>query len=70
MPVEGVIPFYTKYALETAVKMARYGILYSWLRLFARKLDRDPNAVNYLDAAITPEPVTTQEPASVELNVA
>jgi hypothetical protein len=54
LPTEAVIPFYARYAWETASKYTRFLSMYARLRFFSWRLDRDPNAVNYRDAANAP----------------
>jgi radical SAM superfamily enzyme YgiQ (UPF0313 family) len=53
LPVENALRFYTRYGLEILTKHARYIALFAKLRLFAWRLDRDPDAVNYRDSANT-----------------
>jgi hypothetical protein len=50
-PTEGALRFHARFAWEVVSKQARYLSLLAWLRWVSWRLDRDPNAANYRDAA-------------------
>jgi len=53
LPVESALRFYPRYGWEIARKHLRFLRLFLWLRWLVRRLDRDPEAVHYRDAAST-----------------
>ena len=46
--------FYPKYAVETAVKLVRWGALYLRLRRIYLAIKHDPRRFDYTDLAMTP----------------
>ncbi len=54
MRIEPRLLFYPKYAVETVVKLARWGTLYMRLRRFYLAIKRDPRRFDYIDLATTP----------------
>jgi radical SAM superfamily enzyme YgiQ (UPF0313 family) len=53
LPIEGRLRFYGRYGWQFVSKHLRYAGLILWLRWVSWQLDRDPEAVNYSDAATT-----------------
>jgi hypothetical protein len=54
LPIEPIWKFYPKYAIESVVKLAKWGALYSKLRAIYVKAKRDPKKLDYMDLAMTP----------------
>ncbi len=52
-PIEPVWLFYPKYALETAIKLARWAALYMRLRRIYLSIKRNPRRFEYTDLAMT-----------------
>src|SRR5205085_8937876 len=59
LPIEPRWKFYPKYAVESAVKMAKWFKLWARLRGVYVKIKRDPKKWEYTDLALTP--VTDEE---------
>ena len=51
LPVENPIAFYLRYGWEIVSRHARYMKLVAELRWFERKLNADPESLNYRDAS-------------------
>jgi Radical SAM superfamily len=54
MLIESRLLFYPKYAVETVVKLVRWGSLYLRLRRYYLAIKRDPQRFDYTDLAMTP----------------
>ena len=54
LPIEPIWKFYPKYAVESVVKLAKWGALYSKLRAIYVKAKKDPKKLEYMDLAMTP----------------
>ena len=53
LPIENALTFYPRYFAELIVKHAKIAGMFAKIYWTARKLQRDPNARNYTDAALT-----------------
>src|SRR5262249_12236339 len=67
MPVESALAFYPRYAAELATKFGKQLGMLWWILRFQRKLQKDRNARNYMDAAPTPTQIEETAPESHEL---
>ena len=57
MPKENLLLFYVKRIWEYSSTYARAAIYYLWLDRMRKRIDRDPNAAAYTDAALAgPDP--------------
>jgi hypothetical protein len=65
LPIEPRCKFYPKYALESAVKMAKWFKLWARLRGVYVKIKHDPKKWEYTDLALTP--VTDEEVETLEI---
>jgi hypothetical protein len=65
LPIESRLLFYPKYAVETVVKLARWGTLYLRLRRYYLAIKHDPRRFEYTDLAMTP--VTADEAETHDL---
>jgi hypothetical protein len=54
LPIEGIIPFYAKYAADTARRGVKLARRYLMLKRFCDEIEADPNAKSYTDASLTP----------------
>ncbi len=59
LPLENVLVFYPKYALESIVKLAKWTSVYLSIRSIYLRVRKDPARFDYMDAAL--EPVTDHE---------
>jgi hypothetical protein len=66
LPIEPRCKFYPKYALESAVKMAKWFKLWARLRGVYVKIKHDPKKWEYTDLALTP--VTHEEVETLEIS--
>jgi hypothetical protein len=65
LPIESAWTFYPKYVASTVSKFYRAARLYAGHMRLRKELDRDPQAVDYMDESLTP--VTDDELESLEL---
>jgi hypothetical protein len=54
LPIEPIWKFYPKYAVDSVVKLVKWGALYSKLRAIYVKAKKDPKKLEYMDLAMTP----------------
>ena len=59
MPLENPLVFYTRHWGGQVVTYARILAMFAKIHLWMRGLERDPNAKNYTDEALSPPTTTT-----------
>jgi len=65
LPIEPFWMFYPKYWVESVIKVAKLARLYDRLRRLYKRIQEDPNRLNYMDVALTP--VTDHDTEDLEI---
>jgi radical SAM superfamily enzyme YgiQ (UPF0313 family) len=58
LPRENPLLFYPRRIRDVVTTWVKLGLYYVWLERLRRKIERDPNAASYTDAALAPSKVT------------